>query len=125
MHLETFQYRTRDGQTQINVLEFGKRANGIGVTVYPFGSSDGATLAMRGSIENVPDIRVAFTGPAPAPVYALTNGRAFDVGVGLDMSDRSPGWGLGSHAFVIGGIGRVHDRSARRHALFRAKAAAA
>jgi hypothetical protein len=23
------------------------------------------------------------------------------------MSDRSPGWGLGSHAFVIGGIGQV------------------
>jgi hypothetical protein len=24
------------------------------------------------------------------------------------MSDRSPGWGLGSHAFVLGGIGRAH-----------------
>ena len=55
----------------------------------------------------MPDIRVSFTGPAPAPVYELTNGRASDVGVGLDMSDRSPGWGLGAHAFIIGGIGHV------------------
>ena len=23
------------------------------------------------------------------------------------MSDRSPGWGLGAHAFVIGGIGQI------------------
>ena len=23
------------------------------------------------------------------------------------VADRSPGWGLGSHAFVVGGIGRI------------------
>jgi len=108
VHLENFQYQTRDKQTQITVNEFGKRADAIALTLYPFGSSVGPTLAIQGSISGVPDIRVSFVGPAPAPVYALTNGRAFDVGAGLDMSDRSPGWGLGSHAFVIGGIGHVH-----------------
>jgi hypothetical protein len=107
VHLETFQYRTRDGQTLVNVLEYGKRAKGIGATVYPFGSSVGATLAVRGSIESVPTIRVAFTGPAPRPAYELTNGRATDIGVGIDMSDRAPGWGLGAHAFIMGGIGRI------------------
>jgi hypothetical protein len=107
VHLETFQYRTRDGRTTVNVLDYGKRATAIGATVYPFGSSVGATLAVRGSIESVPDIRVAFNGPAPAPTYELTNGKATDLGIGLDMSDRSPGWGLGAHAFILGGIGRI------------------
>lgn len=107
VHLETFQYRTRDQLTTVNVLEYGKRATAIGATVYPFGSSVGATLAIRGSIDTVPPIRVAFNGPAPSATYQLTNGRAMDVGVGIDMSDRAPGWGLGAHAFVIGGIGRL------------------
>jgi hypothetical protein len=107
VHLQPFQYQTKDGQTTVRVLEYGKRASGIGLTVYPFGSSDGATLAIRGSIESVPDISVAFDGPAPAPTYALTGGRATDIGAGLEMSDRSPGWGLGAHAFIIGGVGRV------------------
>jgi hypothetical protein len=107
VHLETFQYRTRDGKTTVNVLEYGKRATAIGATVYPFGSSVGATLAVRGSIETIPDIRLAFAGPAPSPIYELTNGRATDVGIGIDMSDRAPGWGLGAHAFILGGIGRI------------------
>jgi hypothetical protein len=107
VHLETFQYRTRDGKTTVNVLEYGKRATAIGATVYPFGSSVGATLAVRGSIETIPDVRVAFNGPAPSPTYELTNGRATDLAIGIDMSDRAPGWGLGAHAFILGGIGRI------------------
>ena len=62
---------------------------------------------MRGSLESIPAIHVAFTGPAPSPTYDLTNARAMDLGVGIDMSDRSPGWGLGAHAFIMGGIGRI------------------
>lgn len=107
VQLESFQYRSRDQRTLVQVLEYGKRGTAVGATIYPFGSSVGATLAIRGSIETLPDIRVAFGGPAPAPAYVLTNGRAMDVGVGLDMSDRAPGWGLGAHAFVLGGIGRA------------------
>jgi hypothetical protein len=112
VHLETFQYRTADGQTLVNVLEFRHPGNAVGVTVYPFGSSEGATLALRGSIEQLPDVRLAFTGPAPAPVHALTNGRALDAAVGVDMSDRAPGWGLGSHAFLFGGVGRTETDQA-------------
>ena len=109
VHLETFQYRTRDQQTLVNVLEYGKRATAIGATVYPFGSSVGATLAIRGSIETRAR-RSASRSPGRRrrPTYELTNGRAMDLGVGIDMSDRAPGWGLGAHAFVIGGIGRAH-----------------
>ena len=108
VHLESFQYRTEDGQTLVNVLEYEKRGTDLGVTVYPLGSSVGATLAIRGSIESLPDIAVSFTGPAPFPTYTLTGGRAYDVGVGIEVADRAPGFGLGAHAFVIGGIGRAH-----------------
>jgi len=108
VHFQDYQYETQDQKTKVTVLEYGKRAAGIGATVYPFGSSDGATLAIRGSIESMPDIRVAFSGPAPSPVYQLTGGRATDIGAGLEMSDRSAGWGIGAHAFVIGGIGKAH-----------------
>jgi hypothetical protein len=108
VHLESFQYRTEDGQTLVNVLEYGKRGTELGVTVYPLGSRVGATLAIRGSIETLPDIRASFTGPAPFPTYELTGGRAYDVGVGVEVADRAPGFGLGAHAFLIGGAGRVH-----------------
>jgi len=108
VHLETFDYRTEDGSTTVDVQEFSHRNNAIGATIYPFGSSEGTTLAIRGSIEGLPDIRMTFSGPAaPVSSYVLTNGRAYDIGAGLEVSDRSPGWGLGSHAFLLGGVGRA------------------
>jgi hypothetical protein len=107
VHLQSYQYRTKDNQTLITVNDFGRRATAIGVTVYPLGSSRGPTLAVRGSVESIPDVRVSFSGPAPSPTYDLTGGRALDVGAGIDMSDRSAGWGLGTHAYVIGGAGRA------------------
>jgi hypothetical protein len=108
VHLQPFQYQTRDGLTHVTVGGFQHRAEGFGVTLYPFGSSEGPTLAIRGRVERMPDIRASFDGPAPVPTYELTNGRATDVAVGVDVADRSPGWGLGSHAFVLGGVGRAH-----------------
>ena len=104
---EAYEYRTRDGATLIDVLEFSHRQQGISATVYPFGMSVGPALALRGSIEPLPAIRVAFVGPAPFSAYALTNARALDAAAGVYMADRSAGWGLGSHAFVLGGIGRI------------------
>ncbi|HZD62642.1 MAG TPA: hypothetical protein VE200_07590, partial [Xanthobacteraceae bacterium] len=38
VHLQPFQYQTRDELTQVYVREYGKRAGGVGVTIYPFGS---------------------------------------------------------------------------------------
>jgi hypothetical protein len=108
VHLQLYNYRTHDGQTLITVPQFENRGVGVGITLYPFGSSEGATLALRGSIEQLPDIRVTFDGPSPFPSYIVTNGRAYDIAAGVDMSDRSPGWGLGSHAFILGGVGRTH-----------------
>jgi hypothetical protein len=103
-----FDYRTADGGTLIDVLEFRRRGRGVGVTIYPFGMTVGSTLGLRGSIENLPDMRIAFEGPGrPLSSYTFTNGRAHDVGAGVFVADRAPGWGLGSYAFLVGGIGRI------------------
>ena len=106
-HLQSFDYRSADGQTFVSVLDFANRGRGVGVTLFPFGSSEGPTLALRGSIEQLPTLHVAIDGVAPFSSYVLTNGRAYDFAVGVDVGDRAPGWSLGSHAFVLGGIGRA------------------
>ena len=104
---ESYDYRTRDEAILIDVLEFNGRGRGKSITVYPLGLSVGPALALRGSIEDLPRIRLAFTGNgAPAP-YELDGARAYDVAVALYVADRSPGWGLGSHAFFGGGAGRI------------------
>jgi hypothetical protein len=114
---EAFEYRTRDDGTLIDVLEFSRRQQGVTVTVYPLGMNVGPALALRGSIEPLPQIRLAFVGPAPFSSYVLTDTRAFDASAGVYVADRSPGWGLGSHAFVLAGIGRItgHPGGGRRY----------
>lgn len=104
---ETYDYRTRDEQILIDVVEFRKRNRAASMTLYPFGLSSGTTIGLRGSIEEVPTIRIDFAGAGAPANYALTGARAYDAGAGLYVADRSAGWGLGSQAFVIGGIGRV------------------
>jgi hypothetical protein len=106
---ETFDYRTADGEILIDVLEFRRRSNGAGVTIYPFGASTGATLALRASVENLPTIRLAFDGPGAPPAYTLTSARAYDLAAHIYVADHSPGWGLGSHAFFGGGVGRIRS----------------
>ena len=70
--------------------------------------STGPTLMLRGSIEPLPRIqhRVPRAGAVLAR-YALTEPAPTTAAIGLIVADRSPGWGLGSHAFVTGGIGKI------------------
>ena len=114
---ENYDYRTRDEQILIDVLEFSRRGRGASVTVYPLGLSVGPALAVRGSIENMPNARIAFVGDGAPANYVFTSGRAYDLSLGLYVADRSPGWGLGSHAFVMGGIGRARgeQRDGKRY----------
>jgi hypothetical protein len=103
-----YDYRSDDSRTLIDVVEFKRRGIGVGATVFPFGMRGGPTLGVRGSIENLPDIRLQFDGPGrPFDTYTFTNGLAYDVSAGIWVADRAPGWGLGSYAFVAGGIGRL------------------
>lgn len=106
---QEYDYETRDGSTRVEVLEFRRRSRGAGVTIYPLGLRKGATLAIRGSFEDLPTIRVAFDGRGVLDSYVLSNARAYDAGVGVFVADRSAGWGLGSHAFVAGGLGRIRS----------------
>ena len=106
---QDYDYETRDGSTRVEVLEFRRRTRGAGVTIYPLGLRRGATLALRGSVEGLPTIRLAIDGPGALDNYQLTNARAYDAGIGVFVADRSAGWGLGSHAFVAGGLGRIRS----------------
>ena len=103
-----YDYRSDDSRTFIDVVEFKRRGIGVGATVFPFGMRSGPTLGVRGSIENLPDIRLQFDGPGrPFDTYTFTNGLAYDIGAGVWVADRAPGWGLGSYAFIAGGFGKL------------------
>jgi hypothetical protein len=102
-------YETRDGLTRVFVDEYRRGGRGAAVTVYPFGLRRGATLGLRGSIEDLPVIRLTFEGAPPLGRYLLTDGRAYDASVGVFVADRSPGWGLGSHVFVAAGVGGIRS----------------
>lgn len=104
---EGHDYHTRDEQILIDVLEFRKRNRAMSVAIYPLGLSSGTTLGIRGSIEQLPTIRIAFSGADAPGNYALVEAKAYDVGAGLFIADRSAGWGLGSLAFVVGGVGKI------------------
>jgi hypothetical protein len=106
---QDYEYRTRDEAIQIDVLEFDRSGRGAGITVYPLGIAVGPALGLRVSREELPTIRIAFTGTGAPPNYTLQSARAYDFGASLFVADHSPGWGLGSHAFVGGGIGRIRS----------------
>lgn len=115
---EIYDYRTTDGNITIDVLEFTRRGRGGGVTIFPFGSRDRATLALRGSFEQLPVIRMTFDGAGAPPPYSLTGARAFDVGAAIHVPDRAPGIGLGSYAFLGGGAGRIRSDLGDGNRLF-------
>lgn len=115
---EAYDYRSRDGLTTVDVLEFKKRGKGFGVTVYPLGMSVGSTLGVRVSREDLPVIRITMSGPSTVGSYALSDAYAVDVGAGIFVSDRSAGWGLGSHAFVGGGLGTIRSSMADGRRFF-------
>lgn len=106
-NVEQPDYVSPDGATRVSGVRFRRKNGGAGLMIYPFGAKNGPSLAVRASIEQLPEIRFLIEGPDRFEPYDLSNGRAFDIGVGVIVNDRSPGWGLGSHAFVLGGIGRL------------------
>jgi hypothetical protein len=105
---KNYDYETRDSSVLIDVLKFTRRGHGAGITVYPFGASTGAALALRASVQELPDITIAYAGPkAPPRDYELAGARAYDLGAAVVVADHARGWGLGSQAFVGGGRGRI------------------
>jgi hypothetical protein len=103
-----YDYETRDGLVLIDVVNFKRRGHGAGISIYPFGMSVGPALALRASVQELPDLSITFSGRGAPPNYELTGARAYDVGAAIIVADRSRGWGLGSQAFVGGGRGKIH-----------------
>jgi hypothetical protein len=106
---QTFDYESRDGLTRVDVVEFRRPGSGWGLTAYPFGLATGPALGIRLSAEDIPRIELRLDGPAHVASYLLEEARALDLAIGLFVADRAPGWGLGSHAFVAGGFGRIRS----------------
>lgn len=106
-----YDYETRDGSVLIDVLDFTRRGHGAGITVYPLGAGVGPTLAIRASVQDLPEIRIAFSGPGAPQPYHLAGARAYDVGAAIVIADHSRGWGLGSQAFIGGGAGRIRNEA--------------
>jgi hypothetical protein len=106
---QDYDYHTRDEQILIDVVEFGRKGRGTSLTVYPLGLRVGPALALRASVEDMPGIQIAFAGNGAPPAYSLSGARAYDFGAALYVADHAPGWGLGSHAFVGGGMGRIRS----------------
>jgi hypothetical protein len=106
---QDYEYRTRDEAIRIDVLEFSREGRGASIAVYPLGLSVGPTLGLRFSRSDLPTIRVAFDGSGAPQNYTLEDARAYDFSAALYVADHSPGWGLGSHAFVGGGVGRIRS----------------
>ncbi|MDQ3068533.1 MAG: hypothetical protein M3R55_02240 [Acidobacteriota bacterium] len=106
---QTYDYESRGdgGITQVDLIEFRKRSRGFGLAVYPFGSGSGPSLMLRGAVETLPVIRAVIQGPSNISSYEMTGGKAYDAGIGIIVADRSPGWGLGSHAHVLAGVGKI------------------
>ena len=113
-----FDYHSDDGHTQVDVIRYRTRNSGFGVTVYPFGAGNGTSLAIRASTEQLPVTEFVAYGPATVSRYRLSDGRALDVGVGVVVTDRSAGWGLGSHTFVLAGAGRLSGERGGGRRLF-------
>jgi hypothetical protein len=106
---ELYDYRTRDGATLIDVVEFRRRQRGAAISIYPLGMNTGPALMLRASYEQLPRVELTFDGPSPLARYVLDDARAVDGSIGVIVADRSPGWGLGSHAFVVVGLGQVRS----------------
>jgi hypothetical protein len=115
---EAHDYHTRDDQILIDVLDFTHKGRGASVTVYPLGLSTGPALGLRASAEDLPAIRIAFSGAGAPPDYVFTGAHAYDFGAALFVADHAPGWGLGSHAFVGGGVGRIRSDLSDGHRVF-------
>jgi hypothetical protein len=115
---QNYDYRTRDEAIQIDVLEFSREGRGASIAVYPLGLSVGPTLGLRFSRSDLPTIRVAFEGTGAPQNYTLEAARAYDFGAALYVADHSRGWGVGSHAFVGGGVGRIRSELSDGDRLF-------
>ena len=100
-------FRSGDGLTTVDILELERPIHGWSVAAYPFGARNGPSLMVRYAYETLPVTRFEIRNPAGSELYLLRDGSARDFSVGVIISDRQRGWGLGAHSFFLGGLGKL------------------
>lgn len=104
-------YHSNDQSISITDAKLDGRKLGIGAMVYPFGlKKEGTTLAIRGNYEALPNIGFLIKSPEGQEWYHLKNAQAYDLGIGaISAGGNSDGWGLGSYAFIVIGVGYINE----------------
>jgi len=102
-------YRSKDGKITVSDLRFRRPNRGLGAMLYPFGTKNGASLAIRGSYESLPLVQFTINSANGSEKYLLTDGRVYDLGLGVIVNDRPPGWKLGTHSFFLIGTGKIKE----------------
>jgi hypothetical protein len=102
------EYRSADGLTTVDLFELKRPVHGWSVAAYPLGAGNGASLMVRYAYEELPVIRFEIRNPGGSELYLLRDGSAKDFSVGVIVSDRQRGWGLGAHSFFLGGFGKLN-----------------
>ncbi len=101
------EYRSADGLTTVDVFELNRPIHGWSIAAYPFGAGNGPSLMVRYAYETLPVTRFEIRNPGGSELYLLRDGHAKDFSIGVMISDRQRGWGLGAHSYFVGGFGRL------------------
>jgi hypothetical protein len=111
-------YRNADESITVSNIGFSKSTQGAGLMVYPFGTRKWTTLAIKAGYQELPPIRFDMKFPDRTEHYRLVDGKAYDLGVGLMISDLRHGWGLGSTSYVLVGKGWIVEPRGRGDRYF-------
>jgi hypothetical protein len=101
------EFRSEDGLTTVDIFELSRPVHGWSVSAYPLGAGNGPSLMVRYAYETLPVTRFEIRNPSGSELYLLRDGSSKDFGVGVIVSDRQRGWGLGAHSFFLAGFGRL------------------
>lgn len=112
-------YHSADGSIKISGVSFPRKHRGMGFMIYPLGLGNNTTLTLKGGYESLPNIKFKINSPNGVYNYALTDGDAYDLGVGAISDSGSPGWfGFGANAYIIVGAGWLDSSLGPGHRLF-------
>jgi hypothetical protein len=101
------EYRSANGLTTVDIFELERPIHGWSVAGYPLGAGNGPSLMLRYSYETLPVTRFEISNPGGSELYLLRDGSSKDFSIGVIISDRQRGWGLGAHSFFLAGFGKL------------------
>ncbi|MDO8496230.1 MAG: hypothetical protein Q7S43_02135 [bacterium] len=112
-------YHSTNGSIQISGVSFQRKHRGVGFMIYPLGLGNNTTLTLKGGHESLPNIRFKINSPNGVYNYTLTDGDAYDLGIGAISDSGSSGWlGFGANAYIIVGTGWLDSSLGPGHRYF-------